>query len=169
MSFAKTDSDMRYYFDTSALLKRVIPEKHSDALNEFMNWAREHSDTRITSQLAYIEVERGLRRNAIGNVDDNVKRALDGVDRYPLDDTVITHSATIGPDSLRTLDAVHLATAYVCGANALITYDERLRWAAFEVGITVIQPGGPMTGDLPPGWSWMAGAVPMDDLPAEQE
>ena len=160
---------MRLYFDSSALLKRVFSEKQSSAIKEFVSWATKRGDTCFTSQLGRIETVRALRRDLEADaVTRKADRALRHVDLYPMDSTVAKQAEIVGTDTLRALDAIHLATALVCRANAVVTYDERLRWAAFEAGLLVIQPGGPSSGDLPPGWAWMDGVVPMDDGPAHR-
>ena len=161
---------MRLYFDSSALLKRVLSEQQSLAMKDFMSWAAQRGDACVTSQLGRIETARTLRRS----LDDDTAarktgRALRRVDLYPIDSTVVAQAETVGASTLRALDAIHLATALVCGADAIVTYDERLRWAAFEAGLLVIQPGGSSSEELPPGWACMDGVVPMDDLPAVQE
>jgi predicted nucleic acid-binding protein len=61
----------------------------------------------------------------------------------PIDEAVIHQAATLSPPSLRTLDAIHLATALSLGADLgiLIAYDERLLHAAAERGLPVASPG----------------------------
>lgn len=51
-------------------------------------------------------------------------------------------AATVGPSSLRTLDAIHLATALGLGAelDAFVTYDNRLAEAARSLGLPVVSP-----------------------------
>ena len=56
----------------------------------------------------------------------------------------ILHLAgTIGPPRLRSLDAIHLASALSIGDDpeAFVTYDERLAEAAREAGLNVLMPG----------------------------
>ena len=49
----------------------------------------------------------------------------------------------IGRDSLRSLDAIHIATALAVGDRDLqfVTYDERQADAARQAGLKVVQPG----------------------------
>lgn len=59
-----------------------------------------------------------------------------------IDDTVSNAASTIGPRTLRTLDAIHLATALALGSelDAFVTYDDRLAAAASAVGLPVVRP-----------------------------
>lgn len=61
----------------------------------------------------------------------------------PIDDGIIRSAAALAPVTLRTLDAIHVATALSLGddLSGLVTYDDRLASAAGEVGIGVISPG----------------------------
>ena len=60
-----------------------------------------------------------------------------------LDDEVRRSAVTIGRDSLRSLDAIHIATALAVGDRDLqfVTYDERQADAARQAGLKVVQPG----------------------------
>ena len=63
-------------------------------------------------------------------------------DYIGMDDDVV-EAAMIEPDRmLRSLDAIHLATARILSAelDALITYDDRLESAATDAGLPVICP-----------------------------
>ncbi len=61
----------------------------------------------------------------------------------PLDDAVLRAAAALEPPGLRSLDAVHLATALSLGdrLGVLVCYDERLLDAARAAGVTVVAPG----------------------------
>jgi uncharacterized protein len=61
----------------------------------------------------------------------------------PIDERVIDHAAILPPASLRSLDAIHLATALSLGDDLgiLIAYDERLVSAARDSGLPVTAPG----------------------------
>ena len=55
------------------------------------------------------------------------------------------------PAELRTLDALHTASAALLGAelDALVTYDERMAVAATAVGIPVVSPGSTSAASTP--------------------
>jgi predicted nucleic acid-binding protein len=60
----------------------------------------------------------------------------------PLSGQIVEQSASIGNPLLRTLDALHLATAATVAEEfrAFVTYDKRLADAATEIGLTVAAP-----------------------------
>jgi uncharacterized protein len=131
------------YLDSCALIKLVVPERESSALIDWLSrQARPHM---VTSKLAEVEVPRALRRNApraLGLVSGMLTR----LDRFEINDPVrATAGAYIDP-ILRSLDAVHLATAENLVASgkhvtAFVTYDKRLAEAASAAGLTVVAPG----------------------------
>ncbi len=154
---------MRFYFDTSALVKRATKEKESEAMREFFSWIVDRGDNCVTSKLGRIELARVVRRQLSNNrseVNSVMRKALDNVSLYPINDAVATLAEEVGQPPLRSLDALHLATALTCGANAVVTYDERMRRAAFDEGILVIQPGGQIR--LPDSWGWVPGSAALD-------
>ncbi|HXB63782.1 MAG TPA: hypothetical protein VNV42_02790 [Solirubrobacteraceae bacterium] len=61
-----------------------------------------------------------------------------------IDETILAAAETIAPSVVRTLDAIHLATAIrLVGAgqlDALMTYDKQLADGAREHGIMVLSP-----------------------------
>lgn len=67
---------------------------------------------------------------------------MDGLALLPLDDAVVDLAASLKPTGLRSLDALHLATALSVGADlgVLLTYDERLAEAAEAEGLPVAAP-----------------------------
>lgn len=60
----------------------------------------------------------------------------------PLDDKVLLAAAALEPATLRSLDAIHLATALSLGGDlgAMYVYDARLAAAARAAGIRVEAP-----------------------------
>ena len=68
---------------------------------------------------------------------------LDGLDLVPLSTHLLSDAADVGSDTLRTLDAIHLASALSLGdaLTSLVVYDRRLTEAAAAAGIEVVSPG----------------------------
>lgn len=77
---------------------------------------------------------------------DQARLDLQRLSLLPIDAQVIDHAASLPPASLRSLDAIHLATALSLGEDLgiLIAYDERLVSAARESGLPVATPGSPI-------------------------
>ncbi len=128
------------YIDTSALLKRVVVEAESMAVQELLRDRNAAGDLLTTSSLAWLEVWRALRRAAVADVESMANGALSGVAELPLDALVLLRARRVGTGDLRTLDAIHLASAVVIGADLLVTYDDRLAGAAQAVGLNVLAP-----------------------------
>lgn len=127
-----------YYFDTSAAVKLVLAETNSRALKLF---AETHAGSgRVSSALIRIELVRTLRR--AGQPARVSTRLLDTISLVPINEWVVDAAADEPSLLLRSLDAIHLATARMFGAelDGLLTYDERLARAARDAGISVVSP-----------------------------
>jgi uncharacterized protein len=125
------------YLDTSALLKLLIREAGTSALRSELAG---RLGPRVASALVRTELRRAVRRidvRATGSID----RLLDGLALVPLDDAVLDAAGRLEPPGLRSLDAVHLASALrVAPVDALVTYDRRMAAAAAEQGLAVLSP-----------------------------
>jgi predicted nucleic acid-binding protein len=97
--------------------------------------------TRITSVLSAVEVQRAVARKSPGAV-SAVSGFLEDLVLVALDRTIVSRAGGLAPASLRTLDAIHLATALELGPElaALVTYDLRLADAARSMGLEVAAP-----------------------------
>ena len=126
------------YPDSSALVKLVVTEPESAALRHYLVEHRE----RVSSALARVEVCRAVRR--AGASERTLRRAeqvLSRVGLVAVDEPLLRDAAALSPTGLRSLDAVHLATALSLeGLDAVVTYDQRLDAAASEAGLAVESP-----------------------------
>ncbi len=127
------------YFDTSALVKLVFEEAESGALAEWLSARTEVP--KITSDLAMIELLRTCRRIDADAVAD-ATTLLGGLDLMPMDRTIVEHAAALAPADLRSLDAIHLASALAVkdDLSVLVAYDDRLCTAAARAGVVVASP-----------------------------
>lgn len=125
----------RAYFDSSAILKLSKEEPESLALLDYL----EHGSIEVsTSVIGEVEVTRNLRRH---DLDD--EHATTGFYLMALDSDVLRRAAELDGRTLRSLDAIHIATALAIGDRDLqfVTYDDRQAGAARAAGLNVIQPG----------------------------
>lgn len=130
------------YLDSSALLKLLFEERESAALAD---WISERSPTPMaSSELAKVEVVRAARRLDPAVV-PTARSLLAGLDFLPISTGLIEAAADVGSALLRTLDAVHLASAISLGPAlaAFVAYDARLASAAQEADLPVVQPASP--------------------------
>jgi predicted nucleic acid-binding protein len=125
------------YLDASALVKLVVPECESSALRiELAGWPR-----RASSALTRAELVRACTR-IDSPARNRARDLLDGLSLLSVTERVLDEAASIRPVSLRTLDAIHIATALVLRdtLGALITYDDRMADAATRAGLRVLVP-----------------------------
>jgi predicted nucleic acid-binding protein len=105
-------------------------------LAELAEW-----DGYVSSALLGVEAIRACARYE-GEYAARARAFLEGVALLPLDDAVLDEAAAIGPAELRSLDALHLATALSVRdeIGLFVTYDERLGTAAADRGLSVSRP-----------------------------
>jgi uncharacterized protein len=131
------------YLDSAALVKLVRAEDETGAL---VSWLNARSDQRlVASVLVDVEVPRALRRSQPG-VLGAVAATLARIDRIEIDAAVRATAAGYVDSNLRSLDAIHLATAAELVASgkavsAFVTYDVRLAEVARACTFTVVAPG----------------------------
>lgn len=126
------------YLDSSAIVKLAVEEPESAALLRYVRRRR----PLVTSALARTEVARALL--PLG--DEAVRRGVDvltRIDIIRINDRVLDAAGAMLPTELRSLDAIHLATAQLLGADLarIVTYDERMADAAASLGRQVVAPG----------------------------
>jgi uncharacterized protein len=125
------------YLDTCALTKLVSPEPETAALYQ---WLVAQEDSRVASVLVEVELVRVVRRNRPAALPAALL-LLGGLDIMPLDQHVVARAQQLTDPGLRSLDAIHLATALEIGeVSAFVTYDVRLFKAAEAHGVPAIAP-----------------------------
>ena len=127
------------YLDSAAVVKLVHAEAESQALRD---WLDERVETGWTSSvLLEIESSRALARYAPEAV-TRLHLVLDLIELVELDAGIRILAQTVRPVTVRSLDAIHLATALRIRSRltSFITYDKRLADAAQEAGLTVGMP-----------------------------
>lgn len=135
---------MRVYLDSSAVLKRVVVEPESGELVATIDDHEARGDLLASSTLAWVEVTRALRARKAGGPADAISaadEALSGVGEYPVSPEVISLARHLNPSVLRSLDAIHLASAVLLDADLVLAYDDRLAVACKANGIACAAPG----------------------------
>jgi predicted nucleic acid-binding protein len=125
------------YLDSSAIVKLAVREPESDALRRHLRRRRPW----VSSALARTEVLRSL----LANGEDAVaagRAVLARCDLVRVNDRVLNLAGTMSPAELRSLDAIHLATAERLRdeISEIVVYDERMADAARQAGHRVVSP-----------------------------
>lgn len=129
------------YLDTSALVKLIRREPESDALADWLD--TQAPAPWVSSTLIEAELPRAVRRLDSALL-VHVPAIISRVARYDIDEVVRAAAAGYPDSALRSMDAIHLATAHaVFGATltAFIAYDERLLAAAAALRLPTAAPG----------------------------
>lgn len=127
------------YLDASAIVRWVVREPGWRELRDFLRGR----PTRVASRIVDVEVRRAVARASVTEAAERVERVLERIVKLELDATLAAEAGRLRPSGLRTLDAIHLASALALGPqlDAIVTYDRRLADAAAAAGIEVAAPG----------------------------
>ncbi len=127
-----------WYIDTSALVKLVSAERETPAIHE---WVASNSPEFVSSELLRTELRRAVVRAGSAHAVD-VEEGLAAVDTLPATIGIFEAAGRLEPVGLRTLDAIHLATALDLAEDCagMVTYDDRLAEASREHGLVVVAP-----------------------------
>jgi uncharacterized protein len=125
------------YLDSSALVKLAVEETESNALRQYLRRRR----PLVSSALARTEVLRALLLEG----DEAIARGravLAGVDLIRINNRVLNAAAVLAPAEVRSLDAIHLATARQLETDLgrVVTYDEQMLDAAKHLGMKTATP-----------------------------
>jgi len=120
-------------------MKLVVPETESEEIKRLL--ARESSNTWVSSVLLTVESRRNVRRNG-PQYTMRLEALLETVTQLAIDETVIKSASLLPGDTLRSLDAIHLATALLLREelDTFVTYDKHLAAAAERQGLRVSAP-----------------------------
>ncbi len=128
------------YADTSAVAKLFVTEKESAALRDWL--AGQRGASLISSELLHVELRRLLamvQPDAMSDAD----RFLDAkVDLVEVTRPVLTLAERMPPPRMRTLAAIHLATAFDLGEtlDVLVSYDKAVLDSARNAGLGTASP-----------------------------
>ncbi len=132
-----------WYLDTSAFVKLVRHEEHTDALRSWIGAQEAAGDALVSSDLLRTEAIRVARRVEGDDVLERTESLLDNVFLVRLAPECYDAAGNLGPPSMRSLDALHLAAAVELGDDlaGVVGYDARLLEAAASIGLTTVSPG----------------------------
>ena len=125
------------YLDSSALVKLIVEERESEALRDRLRgWPR-----RLSSRLSIVETLRAIERRGPA-ANEFARSLLAHVALLALDDEVLIAAVAIRPSAVRSLDAIHIASAQALGRDlaAFVSYDARQLEAAESAGLPCASP-----------------------------
>jgi predicted nucleic acid-binding protein len=127
------------YLDSCALIKLAVEEPESGALRA---WLAERPDIpRLSSSIIRVEVPRSILRRQPGAV-LQARSVVAKTRRVAMTAEVLEVATMFQPTTLRSLDAIHLASAFVVHdrLTAFVSYDQRLLDAARAAGLPTAAP-----------------------------
>ena len=133
---------MNLYLDASASVKLFLEEPESGAVKARLREAASQGGKIFVSSLTILETKRALLRNQVA-VDDAV-RFFRSTDMVAMTPQILEQTGTVPPTTLKTLDAIHLASALVLREVVdleFVAFDRQLLSAASAAGIRVSSPG----------------------------
>jgi len=128
---------LSWYLDSSAILKTIFDEQERPELLRLLN------SQSTSSRLSKIEVRRTVTRLALTKTAE-VNLELEKINFLPISDPILMAAENFSSEiTLRTLDAIHIATVMSLEGSieGLITYDKQMIANAKLLGIKVVSPG----------------------------
>jgi uncharacterized protein len=133
-----------FYADASALVKLVREEVESASLRAFLADAK-----LVSSELVLTEIPRAIRRAVVRDPALSLDLLLERTIRLvgvlalrPVDRDLLIGAGALAEPALRSLDAIHIASAVgLTPIEAFVTYDERQAAAARLAGLRTMAPG----------------------------
>jgi predicted nucleic acid-binding protein len=126
------------YVDTSAAAKLLIDEPESRGVATYLDKLAADNVSLVSSILLETELRRLAMRHNLSQT--LVSEILHRFDLIEPDRAIFVEAGLLPGTHLRTLDALHIATAVRVGANAIVGYDTRHLDGARELGISVVTP-----------------------------
>ena len=129
---------MAFVVDSSAIVKLIVDEPQSQS---FGTWLKDCKQDLFVSEIAHTEVARAVLR-VDSRLTSQLKTVFERFGTIRVSSQVLTVASVLNPSTLRTLDAIHLASCLILGddLNGFVTYDDAQSEAAIQNGIKVVAP-----------------------------
>jgi len=129
------------YVESSALVPLIKSEELSTAVRDYLIDLTSDGSPLVTGRIAETELRRVAERFAIAQ-----SKVTDLLNAIEVEEHTPAHfrlAGTLGPQNLRSLDALHVATALQAGCSALVSLDVRVIASAEAVGIPTLDVARP--------------------------
>ena len=127
---------MIVYVETSAAAKLLVAEPESIAVRDYLAALVEGGNLVFAGRILETELRRIVVRQGMSQ--HSATAVLDLIDVVEHSRNQFREAGMLPVAQLRSLDALHLATALDAQADAMITFDERLEEACAAVGLAVL-------------------------------
>lgn len=122
---------MRYYLDATALVAILKFEKRTADLLSIIDGHQV-----VTSELAFVELQKTLLEAGLAL--DSIAQLRAVVTTYSVEQSVLNLTALLPTPAIRTIDALHIATAIQANVDGFISFDKSQAFAAASAGLNVI-------------------------------
>ncbi len=127
---------MIVYLDSSAVIPLIRAEDSTPKVREYLQDLRPDQHYLISGRIIETEMRRVATRLDIDQSEvSSISRGIEIIEITP---AIFRAAGQTRPQHLRSLDALHLATALAANASAMITLDQRFGEACSEVGLPVL-------------------------------
>jgi predicted nucleic acid-binding protein len=129
-----------FYVDTSAAMKLLREEKQTPALIKWQKKLRPDSHQVVSSDILRTELMLAGTRWGVSATD--IRRFVNALTTLRVTSSVCDSAGRLTGFGLRSLDALHLASALMLGDSleAVITYDKKMVNAAKQLGLPTMSP-----------------------------
>ncbi len=124
---------MIVYLDSSAIVPLFLRESASLIVKQYLDDLITDHHGLVTGRITETEVRRTAVRQSVAQTD--ISALLEGFMIVEHTPSQFRFAGTLGYGNLRSLDAVHIATAIDVGATAMITLDNRMAESCASVGL----------------------------------
>lgn len=129
---------MTAYIDASAAAKLLVQEPESETLASYLDGLQNPAEGPVSSALLETELRRVAVRLELSQA--AVSEVLGRVTLIEPSRSLFYEAGLLPGDGLRSLDALHLATALRLDDAVLVAYDAQLLRSAVELGMEVASP-----------------------------
>ena len=133
---------MIVYVETSALTPLIKREESSLTIREYLDDLSEDGHLLLSGRLTETELRRAAHRYGLPQNQATV--VLEAIEIEEHTQAHFRIAGTLGSATLRSLDALHVATAVASGCSAMVTLDHRVAGASESVGVPVLDPEIPV-------------------------